>query len=190
MRSSPENPAAIAALAEFGLGFPRMRRKKVGYLGLGNGIEETIAFHAALKRSEMGLQCETPGHFPKLLVRFLAANTISNLHFAPFQQSHISRQQNTLFRTRDGGELGIIREPVVPGVETEHAKIRRQPAQMPIQHKADVFDVNWFRVREHLDVIARRHLLGQYSIVSVHRHCGNFGMWNPDATRSDASTCR
>lgn len=180
MRASPEDPPASLALAEFRFGLPRVGRKQVGYFGLVNRMEESIAFHASLKGSEMRLECETPCHFPKLLVRLLAAHAVSKLYFAALQQPHIPGQQNAPLRACDSGELRIVGGTLVPGIEAEHTEVRCQSAQVPIQYETDVFDVNWFRVRKYLDVIGRCHLLGQWSEASVHRDLGNLSMWNAD----------
>ncbi len=92
------------------------------------GAKMTIAIHAPLEWRDAALERVPMGHFSQLVVGFVRTDAIPVLHLTPLEESYVPGEQNAVLAAGDRCEQDVVGEAVIPGVESEHAQVSRQPS--------------------------------------------------------------
>src|SRR5436305_1971419 len=130
MRALPEHAPAAVALAEIVERFRDSRGEFPPNLRFCDVLQDAIAGHAPGERPNGAGEVEAVYDLDKLREAVGLAKPIPMRHGAALQQSPIAREQRAMLCGRDACELRVIEAIAVKGVETEHAHVRGQLAEV------------------------------------------------------------
>ena len=92
------------------------------------GAKITVAIHAPLKRRDAAREGKAVRYFPQLAVGIVRTNAIPVLHLTPLQEPDVPGQQKAMFAAGNRRQQDVVGKAVIPGVESEHAQVSRQPS--------------------------------------------------------------
>ena len=140
------------------------------------GAKITIAIHAPLERRDAAREREAARYFSQLAVGLVRTNAIPALHPTTLEEADVPGQQKAVFAAGDRREQGVVGKAVIPGVESEHSQVGRQPSQVAVHYKSRVCEEYRLRVRKNLNAVSFGELVAGGAKFSVHRHPVELGV--------------
>src|SRR3954453_7584198 len=113
MRALPEDAAAEVALAEIVEAFRDTRREFPPNLGFRDGLQDSVAGHAAGKRPNSAGQVKSVNDLGKLRAAVGLAQPIAVRNGAALEQSPIPGEERAVLCGRDAGELRVVKAVAV-----------------------------------------------------------------------------
>ena len=133
MRTIPIYLAALGTAAVVG-GVPAaQRRDLVRHFRCRNVLEPPVAFHAAGERRDRTAQVKAFQNLRQLESGARLAHEVPVRHSAALQQIAVAGEDDAMLARRQKRECFVVRLGLVRGVESDHAQIGRELAEMDIR---------------------------------------------------------